>query len=560
MSLTLFSVDISADLLHHIVLFCASPMANEVLLPSHPPLAPTCLWGAADAALTLTSIASTCKALQAVITDDAWAAVTALPLPSYASAKVSASHWAMVKRKMLHALQHRPDAAAVHDVDGVFGVWALLDKSDESRAPWMATKKAIADFQAWLVVDLPKEHAKKKYALTDGDLANLVPRLRPRYTTQHITNAPLVAYGLTDVLRVARRKHLGEGVVKLTASRLREACGAVNIESAGTVPQLKLRLHQVIDPFSSPSTLAEQQVHMEIAPSDHYPWTIDKTSALTTRTSQTSITDADLTFLSPCESRNRHHKYAARILWYQPADLRRICARKHTSGAKIIGKRALRALCTALGVPTCTTGNGAKLVNGKWCGETTITKRQMLIRARLAIDPNGRITRRRNASDAASDGPPSAPPSPPGSPQEIPSLQPPISPVALEMQRQQVEAPSPPEAACITLWVAPAFACFPSQGCFSGLVARHGLLDYALSKFADLCGVGEPNVTGDARIEKVTREWVLQAGTARRHLRRRARRPSRRDLALLTVCRRSSTTAARRRRPRPSTTAAWASC
>ena len=100
----LFAMDLSPELLQHIVHFCASPMDNGVFLPSHPPLAPTCLWGAADAALTLTSIASTCKALQAAITDDAWAAATELPLPSYASAKVSASHWAMVKRKMLHAL------------------------------------------------------------------------------------------------------------------------------------------------------------------------------------------------------------------------------------------------------------------------------------------------------------------------------------------------------------------------------------------------------------------------------------------------------------------------
>ena len=40
-------------------------------------------------------------------------------------------------------------------------------------------------------------------------------------------------------------------------------------------------------------------------------------------------------------------------------------------------------------------GCKATLMDGQWRGSTAITKRQMMIRARLAIDPNGRITRRR---------------------------------------------------------------------------------------------------------------------------------------------------------------------
>ena len=93
-------------------------------------------------------------------------------------------------------------------------------------------------------------------------------------------------------------------------------------------------------------------------------------------------------------------------------------------------------------------------------------------------------------------------------------MQPPTSPVALEMQRQQVEPPSPPGAASITPWLVRAFAYCTSQGCFSGLVARDGLLDYALAKFADLCAL-EPEGTVE-RAAEVERKAAAHARKAER--------------------------------------------
>ena len=87
--------------------------------------------------------------------------------------------------------------------------------------------------------------------------------------------------------------------------------------------------------------------------------------------------------------------YAARMLSYRPDDLTRIIARKQLSGVRMLGKRPLRSMCAALGVSVTTAGNGARLVHGKWRGSSAICKRQMLIRCRLAVDPDGRITRRR---------------------------------------------------------------------------------------------------------------------------------------------------------------------
>ena len=90
----------------------------------------------------------------------------------------------------------------------------------------------------------------------------------------------------------------------------------------------------------------------------------------------------DLAFLTPTEQRNPRFTYGARQLSYDEADLRRVLARKRATGTAMLGRRALRALCAALGVPTATA-----------CG--AIAKQQMLIRARLALDPRGHITRRR---------------------------------------------------------------------------------------------------------------------------------------------------------------------
>ena len=131
-------VELPKDMLQAIVHLCASPLDNQCFPPSQPPLAPHCLWGAVDAMLTITAMAGTCKALQAAITDEAWAATMAVGLPLYAGAKVSASHWGMVKRQMLHALANRPSAPPVQDVGGVGGVWALLDIHNGCRSPWRA--------------------------------------------------------------------------------------------------------------------------------------------------------------------------------------------------------------------------------------------------------------------------------------------------------------------------------------------------------------------------------------------------------------------------------------
>ena len=113
-----------------------------------------------------------------------------------------------------------------------------------------------------------------------------------------------------------------------------------------------------------------------------------------------AIAEDDLTFLAPVERRNPHYRYAARMLLYAKSDLVRILARKRATGRKMLSKHNVQALCKALGVPTATAGHGAKLDHGKWCGSSEISKQQMLVRARLSIDPRGRITHQRNRVEA----------------------------------------------------------------------------------------------------------------------------------------------------------------
>ena len=45
-------LQLPAELVRAVLLLCASPMDNKCFPPSHPPLAPHCLWGAVDAMLT----------------------------------------------------------------------------------------------------------------------------------------------------------------------------------------------------------------------------------------------------------------------------------------------------------------------------------------------------------------------------------------------------------------------------------------------------------------------------------------------------------------------------
>ena len=398
-------LQLPAELMRAVLLLCVSPIDNKCFPPLQPPLAPHCLWGAVDAMLTITAIAGTCKTLQATITDEVWAAAMVVGLPLYAGAKASASHWGMVKRQMLHALANRPSAPPVQDVDGVGGVWALLDIHDACRSPWMAPKAAIKHFHSTLVVDLPVTQAKRDFRLTDGELLNLVPKLVFHYVPVTFTNSlgqramEVKRYDYTQVLRVARAKHLGQGTVKLTPKKLRDACTALDLPT-GSVPQMKLRLHEAVDLYGSPETAEEREeywyatsVYPGMEAIEHFGNVVGvtKTEAL----GHPSITEDDFTFLAAHESRNPRYAYAARMLLYQQRDLRRVVARKRLGGKTVIRKRALKALCDALGVPTATNGHSATLVDGKWSGSSAITKQQMMIRARLAIDPNGRITRRR---------------------------------------------------------------------------------------------------------------------------------------------------------------------
>ena len=381
------------DVLTKIVFKCASPLENETYKPAHPPLAPHCLWGPVDAMLTLIAIVATCKTLRASVSTDAWEAACVLSLPSYASAKVCASRMAMVKAKMLRALLHRPLAPPVQDSDGVVGIWPLLDVHDQYRAPWMAPKAAIAYFQAMLGVDLPKDHSKKQFHLTDCDLINLVPRLKA-YCHQSGRKMVMQMYNITDIQRVARRKHLGEGAVKLTHATLRQACNAIGVDADGSVSKMKLRVHEAIDVYGQAVNDACQWLESRqrggvLDYDTCYGGWIVKSVAVglapppSLSVAHEKIVEDDLTFFAPIEKRNRLYKYGARVLCYRLKHLRQIFTHKVNSRAKVLNKRQLRALCSVLKVPT------------KTALGTSITKRQMLVRARLAIDPNGRITRNR---------------------------------------------------------------------------------------------------------------------------------------------------------------------
>ena len=318
-------VKLPKDMLEAIAHKCASPLDNECFPPSQPPLAPRYLWGAVDAMLTITAMAGTCKALQAAITDEAWADTMAVGLPLYAGAKVSASHWGMVKRQMLHALANRPSAPPVQDVGGVGGVWALLDIHNGCRSPWMAPKAAIKHFHSTLVVDLPVTQAKRDFRLTDGDLLNLVQRHSTLCHNEIIGGYPLLRtvkrYDYTQVLRVARTKHLG--TEKLTAKKLRDACTTLDLPT-GSVPQMKLRLHEAVDLYGSPETAEEHAADEYAAAAQDrlhlYGEDLTKTEAL----GHPGITEADLTLFPAFEKRNPLYTYGARMLIYRNSDLRRI--------------------------------------------------------------------------------------------------------------------------------------------------------------------------------------------------------------------------------------------
>jgi len=294
---------------------------------------------------------------------------------------------------MLHALLLRPLAPPVQDIDGVVGIWPLLEVHEQCRAPWMAPKAAIAYFQAMLGVDLPKDHAKKQFHLTDGDLVNLVPRLK-NYRHQSGGKGKMQMYNITDIQRVARRKHLGEGAVKLTHATLRQACNAIGVDADGSMPKMKLRVHEAIDVYGQAVNdacqwLNPRQLGGVIDYDTCYGGVVVKSVAVglapppSLSVAQEKIVGDDLTFFAPIEKRNNRYKYGARALLYKLKHLRQIFTRKVNSGAKVLNKRQLRALCSVLKVPT------------KTALGTSITKRQMLVRARLAIDPNGRITRNR---------------------------------------------------------------------------------------------------------------------------------------------------------------------
>ena len=286
----------------------------------------------------------------------------------------------------------------MQDVGGVGGVWALLDIHDGCRLPWMAPKAAIKHFHSTLVMDLPVTQAKRDFRLTDGDLLNLVPKHSMLCHNENLGPYPLLRpvkrYDYTHVLRVARAKHLG--TVKLTAKKLRDACTTLDLPT-GSVPQMKLRLHEAVDLYGSPETAEEREEYTAAVHNGIVHGITDGVEAYTKSEalSHPRITDDDLTFLPAIEKRNPHYAYAARMQLYRSCDMHRIVARKVHSSKTVIRKSTLKALCDALGVPTATNGHGATLVDGKWSDSSAITKQQMMIRARLAIDPNGRITRRR---------------------------------------------------------------------------------------------------------------------------------------------------------------------
>jgi hypothetical protein len=358
------------DIAQHITTLCGSTASVRVNPGDRTAVRLEDTWGTVDAILTLFAIARTCKWLRASITDEAWDAAAAASLPFYATVKVSNSQLLVTKRRMLRALAMRPGAPAIEDTGGVRGVWALLDSSDICRAQWMAPKHAIAAFHAALVVDLPEAHVMQMFALTAGDLTNLVPRLRlSRYNMQLFMRC----FDWTEVLRVARRKHV-DGAVKLTKAHLRTACDAVGVDSNGPASALKLRLHEAVDPYGSPWTDTERDADRLGGQQAFSDWTS------TLLKTETLLPPIDLTFLPPQDKLNPRFKYADRLLLYTRWAVEHIRVRKSTSGARMLGKRATRKLCAALGLPQAP------------------TTAKMLYAARLAIDPNGRITRRRQAT------------------------------------------------------------------------------------------------------------------------------------------------------------------
>ncbi len=240
-----------------------------------------------------------------------------------------------------------------------------------------------------------------RYGLTAGDLTNLVPR-RKRETG-------LVAYKLTELQRLARRKRLGEGEAALTAPRLRAACAAAGVDGTGPPAALRRRLHEALDPYASQSRWV-RVLPDEVTPSIvDVPWAsrVTKRQALElhadgaagargARGARVTVAEDDLTFLVPHEKRNPYYGYGAPMLLYEKVDLLRVLSHKRARGAKVLGLGAVRAVCAALGVPTAAAGHGAALVGGQWRGGAAeLTKQQMLRRARVAIDPRGRITRAR---------------------------------------------------------------------------------------------------------------------------------------------------------------------